>query len=1445
MGTNCYFLSKYGRALSRSEEDNTCLLQIAEIKNEEYLIYVKQTEDFDNTLSSQVVKVNIHQIKIFEYFNGDNSKFNNTQGVHFVDSLACKISNITISDNLPKTFQAKLVNSTKRGDTFLLENHICTSADNLKWVLDDYIVKNPLDHTNDIYLEIQCPRVEIIVDKELIMPFEILITNITKALEHTDPYHELLRVFRIFGHFLPSKIILGHKVYKMISVSRNKPAECINCEDFAANKNDILDRWKEFIRPCYFDSPYLVSINGEIILEEKLEEWMNSCLTSDTSSLDIINWNDLYPLYEILEKPLRQVVKSVLGIDDQVGNSEAKEKVLMVGIISIDQEYDRVNFPKQSKSDKIKEQGYYYRVNFPRKLKSNKYKIFGKLMTQNGESIDNVVVKFRSMDTRGFSARIEKFEEKELNNLQITWLLIGSPAQIGFYSRETRDISVLRFNSSSFIRNPDVGNWDIQLEDIPDILPSGSILITSFAYPLSNIDPNFITSISNYADNKITVNVRDPDYYERKENIKGYYDLEEDKNEGGGEEEKSDNESYGIKCEFKWCIIRVPEYLKFNVDFNITIKSIHLKKIGQHIKKTQLKKTAHTDSDKFDIVSSSTTKEIQLKETVHIEESDKSDIYSDFIKSTQLEETVQHIEPTVHIEESIIDSNYMESIQLKETIKNIGESDISDIDSNSIEETHSRPRNNFNQINHTRNKISTPGLSNLGNTCFFNSVMQVVTVTSALRDVLQPNCPGQFGLIPPLINAEQCLAAVRDDVGPLTNTFKEFLSVMWEGEREVVSPRDLFDQITRKWSQFRGWRQQDSQELMRFLFDGIKSEELELIKRVSKKKNEDQLSDQGTDDENNTSKEKSPPQEFVSFIDACFGGKLASVIVCKTCRMCSYSYEEFLDVSLPIKFNNHERILKKVKTFFTGSNNSTQSFYNSLEDSSQNGDDKSNNSNKEAKPEEYSPLLKEIPDSSDRSTQNSCISLIDCLRSFMRVETLDGDNLFACGNCWKNLNHEGSDVTDVKSDAEEDDSIKPDVRVDKAIGEELTNIESLKQSPSTPISTSEVSHMTNTQPENGVSEPMDVSGDTSMTDTQIYETFGKFISEDSSEHNSVNVPEPFLTDTDSYEDQNNSKSEESSEFISINFSQGPHITSTNAPDENSNEPISRDYSEKTCVSGADAQFDENPQKSISEDSEETRISGTDVQSDGISNNSISEEGAHVTSTDTRSDENPNNCSNDLSDFTPINGKDGEIDSRGMEVDLPVQSSLSRNLPLHDSESEKNKSTKAQQFILREAYKRYLFSSLPPVLVLHLKRFQQTGKWMKKIDDFVEFDEEIDVGNFIVPPGADDIDGSKSSRKKVLNTKYRLYGVVVHIGSLYNGHYIAYVLSKNILETGEQFGVPELNPDDYEEVEKIHSKSDMVGEHKQWIYCSDSNVRMAKVDEVLRSEAYLLFYEQVI
>ncbi len=194
-----------------------------------------------------------------------------------------------------------------------------------------------------------------------------------------------------------------------------------------------------------------------------------------------------------------------------------------------------------------------------------------------------------------------------------------------------------------------------------------------------------------------------------------------------------------------------------------------------------------------------------------------------------------------------------------------------------------------------------------------------------------------------------------------------------------------------------------------------------------------------------------------------------------------------------------------------------------------------------------------------------------------------------------------------------------------------------------------------------------------------------------------------------------------------------------------------------------------------------------------------------------------------------------------------------------------------EFILRKAYKRYLFDSLPPVMVFHLKRFQQVGgKWsvsMRKIDDFVGFDEELDVSDFVIPPeieGGNEVNGinnghiiendaniskpelllPKQNKQRKFGTKYRLYGVVVHLGSLYNGHYIAYVLSRNIIE-GEQLArsLSLYDYNDNKEIE-IERQKHITDDQRRWIYCSDSSVRPADIEEVLNSGAYLLFYERV-
>ena len=103
--------------------------------------------------------------------------------------------------------------------------------------------------------------------------------------------------------------------------------------------------------------------------------------------------------------------------------------------------------------------------------------------------------------------------------------------------------------------------------------------------------------------------------------------------------------------------------------------------------------------------------------------------------------------------------------------------------------------------------------------------------------------------------------------------------------------------------------------------------------------------------------------------------------------------------------------------------------------------------------------------------------------------------------------------------------------------------------------------------------------------------------------------------------------------------------------------------------------------------------------------------------------------------------------------------------------------RSKQVIMRPAFKRYLIATPPPVLVIHLKRFQQLSKvpvlsfssGFKKLEDFVAFPELLDIGPFIAPR-KEDFGLGKGSRlkapyKRVGRCMYRLYAVVVHIGNM--------------------------------------------------------------------------------
>ena len=124
------------------------------------------------------------------------------------------------------------------------------------------------------------------------------------------------------------------------------------------------------------------------------------------------------------------------------------------------------------------------------------------------------------------------------------------------------------------------------------------------------------------------------------------------------------------------------------------------------------------------------------------------------------------------------------------------------------------------------------GLTNLGNTCFFNSIMQNFTQTTPLRNYFLTGSVTGSG-------AEE--EGAPSGEGALTKALREFILEVWAPSGSAVCrPKPLFNQVVRRASRFRGYRQQDAHELLRYLLDGVRAEEIKRLRpprrRFRKKK---------------------------------------------------------------------------------------------------------------------------------------------------------------------------------------------------------------------------------------------------------------------------------------------------------------------------------------------------------------------------------------------------------------------------------------------------------------------------------------------------------------------------------------------------------------------------------------------------------------------------------
>ncbi|CAN6552476.1 unnamed protein product [Malus baccata var. baccata] len=744
------------------------------------------------------------------------------------------------------------------------------------------------------------------------------------------------------------------------------------------------------------------------------------------------------------------------------------------------------------------------------------------------------------------------------------------------------------------------------------------------------------------------------------------------------------------------------------------------------------------------------------------------------------------------------------------------------------------------------------GLVNLGNTCFFNSVLQNLLAMDRLR--------GYF------LNLDASTGALTVSLKKLFTEAKPE-----SGVKNVINPRSLFGCLCSKAPQFKGYQQQDSHELLRCLLDGLCIEELSTRKRI-----------------NSSQENGNPSNSGPTFVDTAFGGQIASTVRCVECGHSSTVYESFLDLSLsvptrksPSKTAQPTSRTKKMKLppkksgKFRSKNNeeknsvpspcvptpSTSSeiseqrelVVNSLSAVQESADDVC-----EDAAEQTSPLLDDCSwldyldsgnmlDDNDLSSQHNDISIVQ--DSEKKNTHLNDVSL-----------QSGSESSNQVFTPNGEPNVKPD----------FSSVNSWEEELPLQVLDSEVLLLPYKAECSITEEIMGGEGEASSAVVGCGQDdfgFGDLFNEpevygpprrpsvgEGGTDTSIIASE---SDPDEVDD---TVSPVSVESCLAHFIKPELLASENAWHcENCSKTLQRQkLEEKKQVKSAAKVLLNGCETRTQSDSLSLNTGPwpADVRTLGNgnvkSNTGCNQFGENLVLHDGKINCLSQNCSavengqshklnsvvcrrqDEIKDAPPVQSNtsycnnacslesfsDQVIDSRADESrsasftcdTVPQTNDGILDGHRESEESEDEEINVKRVNLKRNATKRYLINRAPPILTIHLKRFSQDARGhLSKLNGHVSFREKFDLRPYM--------DSSSTDGEKY---EYQLLGVVEHSGTMRGGHYVAYVRGG----------------------ERGRGKAEKENIGHMWYYASDAHVRQVSLDEVLRSEAYILFYEKV-